>query len=459
MVAMIAVKTLDIELEGKIYSSEFEKSILSALEKNNERIENVQSMCINLRYVDYLDVIAMLNVVAFAHSVNTMYPKCEIKFKLPAKTKVLTLLKVWRFYEAIEVVTNKGFDTFLDVEDEITYRNELGSQERYSEDLTSTNRADSDAILKLANEGKYFPIQCFKLTPNITNGSATTKAEDVQKHKLLEIANRIDSKKEIVESVAQSWKLNEIKDVISRVVKDKDGNDMQRYAPSSIVFECLTNAFRHPKCDIFMTSSKFSSKNQNEKFNKDFFTIGFWDNGNSMIDGLEKALTNKENVKVEIKPFNYPIFYIKSKDETGPLYKRGTSIKIDSAKNPYDVHFYESINYIFPATFFAGITTKILGEDSMGDNPDVANTQWTKPGMGLALLLDTVVNTFDGKIIVRSGRHRMVLQGLKGDVEFNNTGNVEELTRKKYAVSIKEVSDKLPYFKGNLLAIHLPLPS
>ena len=84
-----------------------------------------------------------------------------------------------------------------------------------------------------------------------------------------------------------------------------------------------------------------------------------------------------------------------------------------------------------------------------GDPEEYINGFFIEKGIGLYALKKTVVDQFQGKLHIRSGRHYLRIQ--KAYEALSSRENV------KYWYRLKIYPDYFPEFRGNLLTISLPL--
>jgi hypothetical protein len=159
-----------------------------------------------------------------------------------------------------------------------------------------------------------------------------------------------------------------------------------------------------------------------------------------MISTLKDAKKELGNIRSTNYVGKYPLFranYFDEIDESRSL----SGVIVDSKIDP-DLQHHGDYYWLL-STFFPGITCDPEGKNYVTTEYHKKNgneKSFIGPGMGLNCLLDT--NSFAGKIIVRSGFYRMIIE--KGSKNSD------------YSVSIKRKKDT-PKFNGNLIAVHLPI--
>ena len=236
------------------------------------------------------------------------------------------------------------------------------------------------------------------------------------------------------------WQHNDIETVISNVIEKTDKGSYVGYVSTRIILESVSNALAHPNGSLFQIASRFSKPHKTPE-GKNEFAIVFWDNGISMIQTLSDAHnTLKKNIKANLKTGTiFPKFNLNIKPiDTNEAKK--VFIDVDLLKEDFQENYFEKYQsvygepFIFLATFFPGISSK-------------ADEKKENSGYGLYELFMAVIESFNGKVIARSGNYRLVMKKASSNKPFT------------YDVDIKErpaiISGKP--FKGNLLSIVLPI--
>jgi hypothetical protein len=70
-------------------------------------------------------------------------------------------------------------------------------------------------------------------------------------------------------------------------------------------------------------------------------------------------------------------------------------------------------------------------------------------GMGLYALTKTALDSYQGRIQIRSGQHRLVMEIARD--------KIRRAKAVRYDCRITRYPDRFPKFKGNLLTIELPI--
>lgn len=234
------------------------------------------------------------------------------------------------------------------------------------------------------------------------------------------------------------WTSKQIQDVLKRVLPDAAASS---YIPSRVVFEIMLNAMRHPGAKIVQTASFFDRQNRAAPN----FTIHFWDDGEAMSAKLLAAIKGGSNVRCAYEAdFNrkYLVHYSED-DRSGASYRR-----IESSLRELDKD--TSAEVALLATLFPGVTTDPDGIGQFApEEVTKPDERLGRPGMGLFVLANTVVEMLHGSVSFRTGKYFLNVRPLNSD------------ERKEYgvqphvAVRIRKRSEALPDFVGNLVTVRL----
>jgi hypothetical protein len=249
---------------------------------------------------------------------------------------------------------------------------------------------------------------------------------------------------------ASRWQEPLIKAVLNNHLRARSGEE-EEFA-RVVVYESLANAVQHPKASTIHVVSRLYPATAARPELKSIphegaFTICVWDDGESMVQTLGRAL--KKVGKVRHTTFPIPMYdrlLMKLKDETG---KKICEDKIiDQADDlPLDA----SDEMIFLACLFPGVSRRVadpVGEiPKFSDSPTEASNLPNIFGMGLYILTRTVVDRYGGELSIRSGRYFLNLK-LSYDV-------IRVPNRARYTASITRYPTSFPPFKGNLLYIRI----
>lgn len=421
----------------QVYPSEFESAVEKAFEHSDPA--EVDSIEIDFTGVNYLDIVAVLNISSFIQNIRKKNPVGKLLITLPDNERIYFFIKQWKIDDAFTKAAGvSNFKDLLTDDSKPVYQKYFDSNEH-------TSKQDSNVIENYGNISELPEIN-FKYYGLCANKFFGVRSFDIQNP----TSGSIDTG--IINEEVSRWDVGDIKEVLNYTLRDIDGHRKEGYLPSNVIFECLTNALRHPNGNLLQIASRHISQNVLKNFNKPHFTLVFWDNGQCMIDVLKGGYEKFNSVRAEL-PFNndlsYPHFQVRIKDDKRLIHETWVDSRIGPDEKFASSHY---DYYWFLATFFPGVSSDPKGLTRLPNtglkSPQISNSSiYHNPGMGLYLLLNTVVDVFNGKIAVRSGEYLMTIQ------------KPTESKQKKYeyAATIKRVSSKVPKFEGNLIAVHLPL--
>lgn len=433
----MAENTLNIQIKNSysvIYPSDFENCLKTAYESLKGK--SIKNAIVDMTEILFVDIATLLNISATLNKLIIDNPKIILLIKLPKSFPVVKFLCTWNFKEAIEKVTQKDFYELLSNSDSLVYEkaiyfareNELAAKDRVSDSLETLTYK------------KFFSIYSFDITDYY-----------LKRQLILDFS----------QGKTDEWKKEDIKNILNRYIRDVSEQPSNGYIGNNIFFECLTNALRHPQGTILQTTSKFTKRKRVLKFlssnrksidetkikASDNFSLVFWDNGKNMIKSLKTVAESGINIRTSYKPFHFPVFRVNYKDEFNPELSN-IFIPISSSKTPTlkDEEYFWLLS-----TFFPGITRDVIGETHVKGNPSNSNgskLDFEQPGMGLCCLLDTAVKAFNGEIVVRTDKYRMVIK--------KASRKIYKGYKFDYLVSIKKKAS-IPDFNGNLFAVHIPV--
>jgi len=216
-----------------------------------------------------------------------------------------------------------------------------------------------------------------------------------------------------------------------------------------IVFQAITNALRHPRASVLQASSHMAERLASEpetttKKTDTFFTLVYWDDGESMYATLRKALTSN-------LPINHPT-------SLKATYLLDSSKYSDSNRQPQVVSSSEiptsqsSDKELLISTIFPGVTCDVKDSERLAsvgfeeDDPILA-----VPGHGLFVLVQTAVELFGGSVAFRTGNFFMNISALT-EWEWRQ----QKLSGPKPPYKIKTDRSE-PAFLGNMVTVRLPL--
>ena len=158
-----------------------------------------------------------------------------------------------------------------------------------------------------------------------------------------------------------------------------------------------------------------------------------------MVDTLRRAIREGKRIRLASVPVGPDEFHVYRHEMHG---EKTQEVIISSHFEPNkDTPDWQ----LLLATTFPGITRDIESKSHASDELKSAHPEYDAPGMGLYVLLNTVIDVFKGSLTFRTKEFMMSLKGQK------------EEGKGKYNARIKEFPPSSPAFKGNMLTIRLPL--
>lgn len=361
------------------------------------------SMIVDFSECIFIEVSTMMLLIAlFSDRVDR---KLETIIKLPTSKRIRDVMRTWNFPDAISRATGRPF-SLLVTKGDLKY---FGENPDHSHQTYQTKYFD-DSISHLVHSN-FFSIISF------------SPAEV--------------SKTRLVTEESKRWEGGLIRSVLAKHLNGPDG-----YMASRVVYESMTNAARHPGASLIQVGSKFCKPGEQNGDQKGHFTISFWDDGRSMIDTLFSAITSGPVRSKETPQEFYKEHLVVLKDHTGTTKSEFTVFSGQELNdNPYE---YE---VLFAATF-PGITSDIEGkEHNVHEDVVKNNPEFTSPGMGLYVLLNTAIDIFGGSVAFRTKNYFM-------NVKKRTPKSAPNVFKAKIQYFDEE---KFPPFKGNLITVRLPL--
>jgi len=382
-----------VDVETKL-----EKAFLTS----NSFSESIESLELDFSSSEYIEVVSLVFIIALV--ANRAKRGLHTKIRLPLRKKTRDFLRVWQFPDAIRRATRIPFAELVCKED-LRYFGE-----NLSEDQTEYLPTTFDRAIGRLLSDRFFAIQTLALDPSFS-GLQLVLAE----------SNR--------------WENRLVKSVLSKHLSGPEG-----YLASRIVFESMTNAIRHSAARIIQTASRFAASGEDQGGSVGQFTVIYWDDGQSMIETLKSAIRGGKTIRSEAVPpavFSYRVIEeLSDQKRTEKLFH--STFTPDSSAEDHLLLF---------ATILPGITRDVEGKNLLvhrrlkDDMPS-----YTGPGMGLYVLVNTVVDVFGGSLSFRTGEYFMnIKKAFARDREA------------KYRVKIKSYDKIVPSFLGNMLTIRLPI--
>ena len=356
------------------------------------------TLIIDMRDVTFIDLAAMMALSALISSRDSRGQKTRLR--IPRSPDVLDFMLTWEFPKAIESVAGLRFDQLLSEQDrgELDIHRQRGLQ-KYAGAIFDEN------IGRLLST-RFFALYAFQLA-------------------------HLTSTERLVTDESKRWQETLVRSVLDRHLKRGPSG----YIGSHVVFESLTNALRHPAAKVILTGSQLTGSGSGS------FTVAFWDDGTSMIETLRNALIEGRVIDSGAgKSFERKYLYtLEAPDGSTSPARLVSSRDIPDAPDPRDI--------LFLATTFPGVTCDAKGATHTV-HPDVAQQPTlNQPGMGLFILINTVVDIYGGSVVFRSDDFYMSIKA-PGKKQADDGAN--------YLVKVKQYRASTPKFRGNMLTVRIP---
>jgi len=380
----------------------FERSWMTGAE-----FAQAESLVVDLTDCRQLDQVTLGHLIG--HMAQRRHKGLLTTIRLPKFRPMRDLLRTWEFPQALTCALNERFRDLLTV-DSLKYLSEAG------------------AAIE-AREGRYLPI-------NVIPFQTITKASAVPQHVL-------------VARASERWRAPYIQAVLSRELGPVGGKRLSTH----VINESLINAVRHPNAALLQTAAAFS-RNGN---GVDKFTYVVWDNGESIISTLQRVFQYGE-----LKSAPYPEVH---RDYRIRLVDAATgkeeNVVTNTATAPTDS---ASPQQLLIAATYPGIAG--IGERDRDTGLDASSRDRVQSrlagrrGIGLSVLINTVIDVFGGEVSVRTGNLFMNIRGVSpaepGD-KRPKTGEPGSRFLGPLEVEIVEYPTSTSTVKGNILAVRVPL--
>ncbi len=385
----------EVESSFKEFFSEHETSV--------DYLELDMSSC------KFVEVATLMHIIALLK--DRVLRRLETKIRLPHSKDVRDFFRVWEFPKAVHETTGKPFAYFVFEDDFKGYfgENQQGGSLKYANWIyldSAVQRLLSDRFFAFIS---FYPVEI---------GADSRLAVDVSKR----------------------WQQPLIESVLKKLMVNRP----QGQISSRIVYESIANAERHPCASIILTASILTQASTKNGDVRRHLTVVVWDDGASMVDTLKNTIVaGKPIIYSSVCDFDSSFILVRENDEGEELPSEviGASFIPDISCDDQQ---------IFLSTLLPGISCDITGvgwdvhPDLKTEKPD-----WVSPGMGLAVLINSVVEAFGGSVAFRT-------KNLFMNVSKNKQ---KEKTEKipRYRAKVRLCDEVLPEFLGNMLTIRIPL--
>lgn len=395
----------DVGEVEKVMNSSFQKHPIAGLIR------------FDMTHVEYITAPCLIYLIATAD--NLISSGIEVRFHLPSSKIVRNIMRIWRFAVVMKEVTGKGFASMVRTED-LQYFGESHLSGDYYEKFSNNDEGLAELMKK-----DFFSI--------------TSIPFEDDNEKSLAIDNQ-----------HRKWSEEIIKSILKRHLVKYDG-DNENIIPNRIIYECMTNAFRHSDAVKLITGAYFDKQGK-------VLTITYWDNGDSIVETLKRALEENKVARNKIKDeeeeyddnIHFTLF-VKSENMEDEKIKKYYHSDVDPTEN-------NSNGEILLAATSPGVSRDPFGKIKYQGNPHLFETEkFNKPGMGLTTLLNAAIDLLGGSVVIRTGNYFVNFKKPNNSV-FQNYIESNELKHETlYQAKIAKYNNNMPNFKGNMITIRLPL--
>ena len=196
------------------------------------------------------------------------------------------------------------------------------------------------------------------------------------------------------------------------------------------------NALRHANATIIQTTSRFRPAGENDAASHGQFTLVYWDDGDSIIETLKSAIASGKRVRSQRFPELYSDYQLVIDAEgTTSTFTINSSL-VPNLETPDPV--------LLLSSTFPGISRDVDATPNVHPERQKDAPAYVIPGMGLHVLVNAVVDVFEGSIAFRTRNYFMNIKKPRAHE-----------TSAKYRVRVRQAVDC--GFVGNMLTIRLPL--
>ena len=417
-------------LAGVVLADTFDKEI----DKFYQRGAPGRPLVIDIREASYIEIAALINCIAIFLQRSDAGQVTFLTW--PRTQSVRDFLHVWRFPEALEDATGQSITAIFENAEDLQAFIDVQATFTGQGDAVNKLEYDPDWEPRKKTRRNFFEFVTFK----------ETVGQDIQPRGRFASAPRDEGKKwtqPLIHAVLDKYLPGETtKDEVARV----------------IVYESLSNAIRHPGARVIQIVSRLGRRVASRspagevlESAPSVLRICVWDDGTSIANTLLTVLREGGSVHAfHLPPYMCDRVHvtIRNFEQT-----RQRSRVVDQAE---EITHETTEARILLASLFPGVTRSAQREIAKVepfDEKDASRASdallSSAPGMGLYALTRTVIDQFFGNLLIRSGGYRLIIEG------------AHDAYRKQYGVRYKckvtKYRDQMPAFKGNLLAIQLPL--
>ncbi|MFH1345424.1 MAG: hypothetical protein ABIL01_30115 [Pseudomonadota bacterium] len=331
----------------------------------------------------------------------------QVSFKLPRQQKERDFWRAWNFPQALEAATGRTFRELSAREDHVYFGEEQKFFRRSEINLDRTKGHQELAFLN------HFPIY----SKQVERGQ---RAADV------------------AYQFKNTWNAKHVQDVLHRKIGKNYG-----YFASRVVFEAIMNALRHPGASLIQTGAIDQAASKKSKA-LSYLNAHFWDNGASIADTLYKAIQRGVRVR-EGKEDEFKTNYLLR-------YEPDLNSPSQDVLVPFDVELNQSTpqHIALLATLFPLVTSAPVGEHFVDEELRSTHPRLAQRGMGLFVLINTVVEVMSGEVSFRTSNFFMNVRKPDGD-------EATKFPSANLTVRIRRFPSTSTLFTGNLLVARIPI--
>lgn len=376
---------------------------------------NVDRLTLDLSEVEFIEVASLTLIISVLVARQRRGLSTDIN--IPRSRRVRDFFRRWKFAETIRSVVGTPLSTMVDEEDLRYFKGNNGDVE----------------------PDRYAPI-----TWDLAGEKARVHLETLRFFAFQHYAKDTESNlKSHLKHHAAHWNNDLIRAVLEKHLDSPD------YLASHILFEALTNAFRHPNAkDILSTSHmtrRQAATGKGAATSDHLLTLVYWDDGQPVDQTLQSALMNGLDIRmpVDLKPINVT-FNVKSASNDAARKAFGISDIPTKPGNDRD---------FLLAAFLPGVTSDPSGRNAVYHPALERNfPELARPGKGLFNIINAACNIFGGTVSVRSNN-------LFANFKSSNRGTRPDSLSYAFDVKLREYPPEAGRFLGNMLTIRIPLPA
>jgi hypothetical protein len=338
----------------------------------------------------------------------------QVEIRVPRDKRVRDFWRVWNFPKAFLEATGLGFGSVVHADDRRFFGEK---QTTYTEIEIPPLPGFADASKVLSNN--FFGFRTSYFDPK----ELSSRLAYVEKNR---------------------WNAPHIELVLGKKL-----GAHSKYFASRVVFEAILNAIRHPGATLAQSAALDQPtariSEQRTRNETAYFTVHFWDDGNSMIQTLLDAIASGVSVKGDHdQEFNRKyLLKISDDDSTAPpslSVVDSANIELGDGVLPYP-------HMALLATILPCVTSDPGGVRHHEVPPETlkADVRLGRPGMGLYVLVNTIVEILGGSVSFRTGDY------------FMNVRSTNSHEKSKYnaqlRVRLRKRPKCLPSFFGNLVVV------